>query len=63
MHTISIDFKTYSSEKAVNSFQHNLRLVKIKSSINNNSYYLNDDGSTIEKLNEQIKNPKAPKSK
>jgi len=47
MHTISIDFKTYSSEKAVNSFQHNLRLVKIKSSINNNSYYLNDDGSTI----------------
>ena len=47
MHTISIDFTTYSSDKAINSFQHNLRLVKIKSSINNNSYYLNDDGSTI----------------
>jgi hypothetical protein len=44
-HTISIDFITSNSDKVIKSFQHNLRLTKTKSSLNDKSYWVNSDGS------------------
>jgi hypothetical protein len=48
-HTISIDFDTYSVDKLLNTYRHNLRLTKIKSSINDESFYIYPNGK-LDKL-------------